>query len=404
MNVLVINTGSSSIKYQLFDMKDRMVLASGLLEQIGEATGRLSHKTRTPRGAMRKLVRTQPVRDHAQGFDQILAVFAETGTLSDSDGLYAIGHRVVHGGQAFQRPCLITPQVIETIRNQIPLAPLHNPANLTGVEVTFARRPDTPQVAIFDTAFHQSIPPHAYHYALPRDMAAAYSIRRYGFHGTSHQYVAKAAARFLGLPAGDVNVITCHLGNGASICAVKGGRSVDTSMGMTPLEGLIMGTRSGDIDPGILFYLGRKTGMSLDELDALLNKQSGMKGLCGVNDMREIEGRSEKGEPQARLALDMYCYRLKKYIGMYLAALGRVHALVFTAGVGENSSVVRSCACSGLGHLGISLDPEKNQAKGAGSQIRAIHSADSRIQVLVIPTNEELEIAEQTVACIQEKL
>ena len=403
MNVLVINTGSSSIKYQLFDMKDRSVLASGLLEQIGEAEGHLSHKSRTPEGTTRKREQTQQIRDHAEGFDRILAVFAETGTLSDSDGLYAIGHRVVHGGQAFQRPCLITPQVIETIRDQIPLAPLHNPANLTGVEVTFARRPDTPQVAVFDTAFHQSIPPHAYHYALPRDMAAAYSIRRYGFHGTSHQYVAKAAARFLGQPDESVNVITCHLGNGASICAVKGGRSVDTSMGMTPLEGLIMGTRSGDIDPGILFYLGRKTGMSLDELDALLNKQSGMKGLCGVNDMREIEGRAEKGESLARLALDMYCYRLKKYIGMYLAALGRVHALVFTAGVGENSPVVRSCACSGLEHLGISLDPEKNSEKGAEPLIRAIHSADSRIQVLVIPTDEELEIAEQTVACIQRK-
>ncbi len=403
MNVLVINSGSSSIKYQLFGMQDRTVLASGLLEQIGEETGHLSHKTRTPEGTMQELRQTQPVKDHAQGFDLIMAAFAETGTLSDSDGLYAIGHRVVHGGQAFHKPSLITPQVIETIREQIPLAPLHNPANLTGVEVTVARMPHTPQVAVFDTAFHQSIPAYAYHYALPRDMAEAYSIRRYGFHGTSHQFVAKAAARFLGLPAGEVNVITCHLGNGASICAVKGGRSVDTSMGMTPLEGLIMGTRSGDIDPGILFYLGRKTGMSLDELDATLNKQSGMKGLCGVNDMREIEGRAEKGDPQARLALDMYCYRLKKYIGMYMAALGQVHALVFTAGIGENSSVVRSCACSGLDNLGISLDPEKNRTKGSGPRIRAIHSADSRIQVLVIPTNEELEIAEQTVACIEAK-
>ncbi len=403
MKVLVINTGSSSIKYQLFDMQERTVLASGLLEQIGEPIGCLSHSTRTPEGIMQKLVQTRPVKDHAEGFDWIMAAFAETGTLSDNDGLFAIGHRVVHGGQAFQRPCLITPQVIETIRDQIPLAPLHNPANLTGVEVTFSGRPDTPQVAVFDTAFHHSIPPHAYHYALPWNLIADYSIRRYGFHGTSHQYVAKAAARFLGLAAEDVNLITCHLGNGASICAVKNGRSIDTSMGMTPLEGLIMGTRSGDIDPGILFYLGRKAGKSLDELDDLLNKQSGMKGLCGVNDMREIEDKAQKGDPQPRLALDMYCYRLKKYIGMYVAALGRIHALVFTAGVGENSPLVRSCACSGLDHLGISLDPKKNQAAKTCPSIRAIHAADSRIQVLVIPTNEELEIAEQTVACIEEK-
>ncbi len=403
MKVLVINTGSSSIKYQLIDMRERTVLASGLLEQIGEPTGRLSHSTRTPEDVLQKLVQTRPVKDHADGFDWIMAAFEETGTLSDSDGLFAIGHRVVHGGQAFQRPCLITPRVIETIRDQIPLAPLHNPANLTGVEVTFTRRPDTPQVAVFDTAFHHSIPPHAYHYALPWKLIADYSIRRYGFHGTSHQYVAKAAARFLGLAAEDVSVITCHLGNGASICAVKNGRSIDTSMGMTPLEGLIMGTRSGDIDPGILFFLGRKAGMSLDELDDLLNKQSGMKGLCGANDMREIEDQAQKGDPQSRLALDMYCYRLKKYIGMYVATLGRIHALVFTAGIGENSPVVRSCACSGLDHLGISLDPGKNRAAKTSSCIRAIHATDSPVQVLVIPTNEELEIAEQTVACIEEK-
>lgn len=399
MKVLVINSGSSSIKYQLFNMVGRTVLASGLMEQIGEKTSQLKHKTRQENDEMLALVQNDPIADHVQGFDRIMEAFASTGALKDSDVLYGIGHRVVHGGEVFHKPTLITAPVIETIREQIPLAPLHNPANLLGIEVTFERRPDIPQVAVFDTAFHQTIPPHAYWYALPYELADSLHIRRYGFHGTSHQYVAKAAAQHLQQPLEDLNLITCHLGNGASVCAVRDGKSVDTSMGMTPLEGLIMGTRSGDIDPAVIFYLSRKTGKSIDELDILLNKESGMKGVCGVNDMREIEELAASGKAQAQLALDMYCYRLKKYIGMYATVLGHVDALVFTAGVGENSDLVRARACANLSSLGIILDEQKNKERI--SCLSEIQSENSPVKILVIPTNEELEIAEQTVSCIQ---
>ena len=398
MNTLVINSGSSSIKYQLFDMSDRTVLAAGLLEQIGESTSRLTHRARRDDGDVDELVQVEPVADHEEGFDEILKAFADTGLLKEGGDLYGIGHRVVHGGEAFQEPTRITDEVIETIREQIPLAPLHNPANLTGIEVTFSRMPETPQVAVFDTAFHQTIPPCAHQYALPRELAATHSVRRFGFHGTSHQFVTRAAAEFMRKPLSDANLITCHLGNGASVCAVRGGRSIDTSMGMTPLEGLIMGTRSGDIDPGVVFYLGRKARMSLDQLDALLNQRSGMKGLCGVNDMREIEDMARAGDQPARLALDMYGYRLKKYIGMYSAALGRVDALVFTAGIGERSPLVRALACADLDNLGIRLDPGKNEGEAGG--IREIEAEGSPVKVLVVPTNEELEIAQQTIACI----
>ncbi len=398
MKILVINSGSSSIKYQLFDMTERKVLASGLLEQIGEASGRLRHSSHRKDGGIRELVQRDPVSDHADGFDRIMAAFAATGTLMEADGLSAIGHRVVHGGEVFQEPTLINREVIEAIRQQIPLAPLHNPANLTGIEVTFDRRPDTPQVAVFDTAFHQTIPPQAYSYALPHELAESLGVRRYGFHGTSHQFVAKAAARHLGKPLGELNLITCHLGNGASICAVGNGRSVDTSMGMTPLEGLIMGTRSGDIDPGIIFYLGRKTGRSLEDLDALLNNQSGLKGICGANDMREIEAMAERGDPRARLALEMYAYRIKKNNGMYAAVLERVDALIFTAGIGENSSRIRALSCAGLKGVGIVLDAGKNARREP--EVREIQAPRGPVKVLVIPTNEELEIAEQTLSCI----
>jgi acetate kinase len=401
MKVLVINSGSSSIKYQLFDMEGKKVLASGLMEQIGEKTSQLTHRTRQKNGEMLALVQDDPVADHVQGFDKIMEAFASTGALKDSDELYGIGHRVVHGGEAFHKPTLITAAVIETIREQIPLAPLHNPANLLGIEVTFAQRPEIPQVAVFDTAFHQTIPPHAYWYALPYELADSLHIRRYGFHGTSHQYVAKSAAQYLQRSLEELNLITCHLGNGASVCAIRDGKSVDTSMGMTPLEGLIMGTRSGDVDPGVIFYLNRKTGKSMDELDVLLNKESGMKGVCGVNDMREIEELAAAGNERARLALDMYCYRLKRYIGTYAAVLGHVDALVFTAGVGENSDQVRARACADLCSLGIFLDEQKN--KGCASGLSEIQSENSPVKILVIPTNEELEIAEQTVACIKGK-
>lgn len=402
MKVLVINSGSSSIKYQLFDMKSKKVLASGLMEQIGEKTSQLKHKTRQENGGMQTLVQNDPVADHVEGFDKIMEMFASTGALKDSDVLFGIGHRVVHGGEAFHEPTLITDTVIETIREQVPLAPLHNHPNLLGIEVTVARRPEIPQVAVFDTAFHQTIPSYSYLYALPYELADSLHIRRYGFHGTSHQYVSKAAAQHLQLPLEELNLITCHLGNGASVCAVKDGRSMDTSMGLTPLEGLIMGTRSGDIDPAVVFYLSRKTGKSIDELDALLNKESGMKGICGVNDMREIEDLAAAGNKKALLALDMYCYRLKKYIGSYTAILGRVDALVFTAGVGENSDLVRARACAGLSTLGIILDDQKNKRGASG--LFEVHTESSPVKILVIPTNEELEIAEQTVSCIRKNM
>jgi acetate kinase len=395
MKVLVINSGSSSIKYQLFDMSDKTVLARGLLERIGEPVSFLTHHTRRAQGDSTDTTRELPVENHRAGFQVIGEVLNESGTLRNSGELYGIGHRVVHGGEAFQEPALIDEKVITTIRELIPLAPLHNPANLTGIEVALQFAPNVPQIAVFDTAFHQSIPPQAFRYALPHDLYQDHKVRRYGFHGTSHCYVAKQAARYLKRALGSLNLITLHLGNGASVTAIAKGKSVDTSMGMTPLEGLIMGTRSGDLDPAIIFYLGRKTGVSSDEIEALLNKQSGLKGICGVNDMREIAQLADKGDGSARLAIEMYCYRIKKYIGAYYTVLGQVDALVFTAGIGENAADIRLRACTGLSGLGIEVDEAKNNLKANG--IRAIQSDENSVSILVIPTDEELEIAEQAV-------
>jgi len=305
---------------------------------------------------------------------------------------------VVHGGEEFRKPTLIDKKVIDTIRRLSPLAPLHNPANLLGIEVAMQSAPQVPQVAVFDTAFHQSIPVHAFRYALPEELYEAHQVRRYGFHGTSHHYVAGQAAVFMDRPLDSLNLITLHLGNGASAAAVKKGISIDTSMGMTPLEGLIMGTRCGDIDPAIIFYLKRKTGLARDEVEAILNKDSGLKGICGVNDMRQIEALAGSGNARAQLAIEMFCYRIKKYIGAYLAVLGELDALVFTAGIGEKSPLIRAGACGGLSHLGIEIDPEKNNRKS--KKAFEIQKQGSAIKILVIPTNEELEIAEQTVACI----
>lgn len=399
MNVLVLNSGSSSIKYQMFEMETRKVLASGLVERIAEIKSRHAYRIFSSPGIAKEKVETLSIPDHEAGFDLMIQALYEANLIQKENGLFGIGHRVVHGGQTFQKPTLINNQMIAKIKEQIPLAPLHNPANLIGIEVALARLPNIPQVGVFDTAFHQTIPIHAYTYAIPPKLSESLNIRRYGFHGTSHRYVSKAAAHMLDTALDSVNLITCHLGNGASMCAIKGGQSVDTSMGMTPLEGLIMGTRSGDIDPALIFYLARKTGKTLDELDELLNKHSGMKGLCGHNDMREIETMAEAGHSQARLALDMYCYRIKKYIGMYSAVLGRVDAVVFAAGVGENSPLIRTCSLEGLSGLGIEVDPVKNERRC--DQAWEIQAESSRVKVLVIPTNEELEIAEQTVNCIQ---
>jgi acetate kinase len=398
VKVLVINSGSSSIKYRLFDMTARTVLASGVLEQIGEAQSRLSHHTRNSQGQMEEIVTQAPMVDHREGFQLIGTALRESGAVEDTGELSGIGHRVVHGGEEFKEPTLINKKVTDTLRRLIPLAPLHNPANLLGIEVAMQSAPHVPQVAVFDTAFHQSIPLHAFRYAIPQDLYEAHHVRRYGFHGTSHYYVAKQAANLLDRTLNSLNLITLHLGNGASMAAVKGGRSLDTSMGMTPLEGLIMGTRSGDIDPAIIFYLERQTGLDSDKLEFILNHESGLKGICGVNDMREIEKRAEAGNARARLAIEMVCYRIKKYIGAYYAVLGQLDALVFTAGIGENSPLIRARCCQGLSHLGIDVDPQKNDRRS--EEAFEIQSMRSQVKILVVPTNEELEIAEQTVTCI----
>ena len=399
MKILVINSGSSSIKYRLFEMTAKTVLASGVLEQIGETQSRLTHQTLTADGKMDDITSIDAVADHRAGFQLIGNVLSQSDALRDTTELSGIGHRVVHGGEEFREPTLINKKVINTIRKLIPLAPLHNPANLMGIEVAMQSAPRVPQVAVFDTAFHQSIPEHAFRYALPQDFYGEHHVRRYGFHGTSHYYVAKQAAALMARPLNSLNLITLHLGNGASATAVKAGKSIDTSMGMTPLEGLIMGTRSGDIDPAIIFYLKRKTDLARDEVESILNKDSGLKGICGVNDMREIEKLAATGNLRAQLAIKMFCYRIKKYIGAYYAVLERLDTLVFTAGIGENSPLIRSGSCQGLSHLGIEVDNEKNNRRSKGAF--EIQSRNSRVNILVVPTNEELEIAEQTVACIK---
>jgi acetate kinase len=315
-----------------------------------------------------------------------------------SGDLAGIGHRVVHGGERFSAPARIDDEVIAAIREQVPLAPLHNPSNLLGIEISRVAFPAAPQVAVFDTAFHRTMPPRAYRYALPRDLARRFHIRRYGFHGTSHAHVSRKAAEHLGRPLAEVNLVTMHLGNGASVAAVAGGRCIDTSMGLTPLEGLVMGTRSGDLDPAIVLFLHREARLSLDEIDTLLNRESGMKGLAGVNDMRQVERRAADGDQVAQEALDVYCYRIRKYVGAYAAALGRLDALVFTAGVGENSVVVRAGVCRGLERFGVRIDDARNRLRSR--EPRTVSAGDSTVAVLVVPTDEELEIAEQTLATV----
>ena len=404
--VLVLNTGSSSIKYQLFDMPEgsgepqqgdpvdrgHKVLASGVVERIGEAGARLTHRA----GDADPLVVEARVADHSEGFERVFGAFEAAG--EPIGELAGIGHRVVHGGDRLTAPTLVDEGTIRAIADQVPLAPLHNPSNLLGIRIAMASFPDTPQVAVFDTAFHQTMPPRAWRYALPADLAAELRIRRYGFHGTSHAYVSRKAAEHLGRPAAELNLITLHLGNGASVAAVAGGRCIDTSMGMTPLEGLVMGTRSGDLDPAVVFYLHREAGLSVDDIDDLLNKRSGMLGLAGANDLREVGRRAADGDQAATEALDVYCYRIRKYVGAYAAALGRLDALVFTAGVGENNDGVRAGVCQDLEGLGVTLNPKRNRARSG--RPRTISADDAPVAVLVVPTNEELEIAEQTLAVV----
>jgi len=399
MKVMVLNAGSSSIKYQIFDIKNSSVLISGLLEQIGEETSRLKYKWLNGNGETRDAVEEGRVADHAEGLKLILDITLKLGIINDLTELAGIGHRVVHGGEAFWKPTLIVDKVIDAISGMIPLAPLHNPANLTGIEVSRRLCPSVPQVAVFDTAFHQTMPPHAYHYALPYDFYKRLRVRRYGFHGTSHYYVAKQCALYLGKPLSSCNLITLHLGNGTSTAAIKDGESIDTSMGMTPLEGLVMGTRCGDLDPAIPFYLARSTGKSFNEIETIFNKESGLKGICGYNDMREVERLAAGGNAPANLAIKMFCYRIKKYIGAYYAAIGCLDAIIFTGGIGENSDVIRKESCAGLEGLGIAIDEMKNNVRAR--KITDISAPSSKIKVIIVPTNEELEIAQQTVECIK---
>ncbi|RRR82982.1 acetate kinase [Streptomyces sp. RP5T] len=390
--VLVLNSGSSSVKYQLLDMRDGSRPAQGLVERIGEQSSRLKH---TPLGGEAR-ERTGPIADHDAALKAVADELAKDGLGLDSPELAAIGHRVVHGGKTFTEPTVIDETVLAEIERLIPVAPLHNPANLTGIRTAMALRPDLPQVAVFDTAFHTTMPESAARYAIDVETADAHRVRRYGFHGTSHAYVSRATAQLLGKAPEEVNVIVLHLGNGASASAVRGGRCVDTSMGLTPLEGLVMGTRSGDLDPAVIFHLMRVGKMSTDEIDTLLNKKSGLIGLCGDNDMREIRRRIDEGDEQAKLAFDIYIHRLKKYIGAYYAVLGRVDAIAFTAGVGENAAPVREAAVAGLEELGLLLDPELNAVRA--DEARLISRANSRVTIAVVPTDEELEIATQTYA------
>ncbi|QEF98758.1 Acetate kinase [Stieleria maiorica] len=398
--VLVLNCGSSSIKYELFEMDEGRALASGLVERIGEAKSCLKQTSAECTSNPPSHVAEVAVPHHRQGIDMIRRVLSENASFDGGRHLVGIGHRVVHGGETFSRPTLIDDHVLAAIKGLIPLAPLHNPANLVGMEVARAAFPDVPQVAVFDTAYHQTLPRYAYHYAVPQDWYDSYHVRRYGFHGTSHQYVAKQLARHLGRPAGELNTIVLHLGNGCSASAIRGGVSVDTSMGLTPLEGLMMGTRCGDLDPAILIHMGKEAGMSLAALDAALNKQSGLKGLCGVNDMREVLAMEADGDGAANLAVEIFVYRIKKYIGAYHAVLGRLDAIAFTAGIGQHSPEIRARSCSDLESMGIAIDPALNTA--AEPPICEIQTADSRVKVLVVSTDEELEIAQQTLACVRD--
>lgn len=392
MNVFVINSGSSSIKYQLISMPEAKVICSGLVDRIGLEGAKVEYKAFLHSGEVKKVLEI-PVPDHAAGLKAVAKLLTdpETGVISDPDQVHVIGHRVVHGGEQFSQTQVITPEAKAKIKELFPLAPLHNPANFLGIEVAETIFPKAKQVAVFDTAFHQTMPPLAFRMAIPREFYEKNGIRAYGFHGTSHKYVSERAIEFL--EKKDAKIITIHLGNGCSMTAIQDGRCIDTSMGLGPMNGLIMGTRAGDIDQSVIFYLVNQLGYTLDEVNTMLNKKSGMLGLTGYSDMRDIGKRYDQGEKDAVLAYELYAYRIKKYIGSFAAAMNGLDAIVFTGGVGENDQLTRSLVCEKMDFLGIQLDPEKNKLPKSGP--RAIQSPDSKVQILVIPTNEELEIARQ---------
>jgi acetate kinase len=396
MKIFVINCGSSSLKYKLFDMRDEDVLAEGIIERIGIENSFLKYETKE--GTDIKIEHKIPT--HKEGIELLIDTLLsdEYGVLNDMDEIKAVGHRVAHGGEKFAKSSLIDSEVMKEIEDISDLAPLHNPANLMGIEVCKELMPETPQVAVFDTAFHQTMPEKAYTYAIPHEYYEKYGVRRYGFHGTSHGYVANRAAKIMDKKIEDLNIITCHLGNGASMAAVKKGKSVDTSMGFTPLEGLVMGTRCGDIDPAIIPFIMDKEDLEASEMDSVLNKESGLYGVSGVSsDMRDIEEAAEEGNNQARVALDIFNYRVKKYIGAYSAAMGGVDAVIFTAGIGENAIETRKEILEGLEYMGIKVDKKANDIRG---KEQIITTADSRVKAMVIPTNEELVIAKDTKAIV----
>ncbi|WP_017793323.1 acetate/propionate family kinase [Leucobacter salsicius] len=388
--VLVINAGSSSFKYQLISPIDGTRVAKGLVERIGSGTGHISHEM----PGVAAISRDAQIADHAAGFLEMLRAFEDSGSPLLELGVTAVGHRVVQGGDEFFAPTLIDDHVAQRILDLAVLAPLHNPGEHQAIVAARQVFPSIAHVAVFDTAFHQTMPPAAYTYAIDQEVARKHHVRRYGFHGTSHRVVSRLAADYLGRPVEELKQIVLHLGNGASACAIDGGRSVDTSMGLTPLAGLVMGTRSGDIDPSVLLHLMTAGGYTAAELDELLNKRSGLLGLSGYQDMREVRDGVEAGDPAATLALDVSAHRLKHYVGAYAAVLGGLDVITFTAGLGENSAILRERALAGLEWFGIRVDPERNWEPG--SEARRISTDDSRVQVLVVPTDEEREIAAQT--------
>ena len=395
MNVLVINCGSSSLKFQLINSESEAVLAKGLCERIG-IDGRLTYQ---PAGG-EKNVSEKAMPTHTEAIQFVIDALtdADTGVVKSLDEIGAVGHRVVHGGEKFAKSVVVTPEVKAAIAECNDLAPLHNPANLIGIEACESLMPGTPQVVVFDTAFHQTMPEKAYMYGLPYEYYEKYKVRRYGFHGTSHSFVSKRVAEIVGKPYNATKTIVCHLGNGASVSAVLNGESVDTSMGLTPLEGLVMGTRSGDIDPAIMEFIAKKENLDIAGIMNVLNKKSGVEGVSGVSsDFRDIEAAAKAGNKRAELAIDVFAYRVAKYVGAYTAAMNGVDNIVFTAGIGENCALVRTKVCSYLGYLGITIDEEANGKRG---EEIIISTPDSKVKVLVVPTNEELAIARETVALV----
>src|SRR5690554_1916498 len=396
MKILVINSGSSSIKYQLFDMDKEIVMAKGGIQRIGIDNSFLKHETYE--GKETRIDRDIP--DHGEGIKLLIDVLLdkEYGVISNIDEIDAVGHRVLHGGEKFTESVIINDEVEKTIEEYCDLGPLHNPHNLTGIRVCKKLLPGKPQVAVFDTSFHTTMPPKAYLYALPYEYYEKYKVKRYGFHGTSHRYVSRRCAQLMNRPYEELKIISCHLGNGASIAAVANGKCVDTSMGLTPLEGLVMGTRCGDIDPAIIKFIMEKEGISIEEMDKIMNKKSGLLGISGIsNDSRDVSEAAKNGNKRAQMALELFDYRIVKYIGAYIAAMGGVDAIVFTAGIGENQWETRDNIIEQLGFLGIKLDKEANKVRG---EEKEISTPDSTVKVFVIPTNEELMIARDTMALI----